>query len=425
MEPRGGERAERAERRRPILRPPSVPEHPGEAHEQRGEPGERERQADQPGRREKLQRVVVGMAPGAREVRRLRQGERLAKRPEAGAQEREPPHEVERRAPGLHPHAPAGASAAEAQQPPEPLLPADQGDHGEAGQGEGQPAREPALRLLPRREQGSLRHHRRQRGDHSGARAGESQTGEQQQPDDDRRSDPEQPAFHLGLFARAAKRPPSPGEDQRQGEPEKKSQVVGIDEGPPQPFARARHLASPNFVRAGEPAPRAVEGLKERGGDERQGEDTPPPPVPAGDPRGEQGGGGGGERQGGAEGFGRGERQGDRAAGQAQQLSGGVEQSGVAGRERRAPTARPFHGLGRAEERHGDERPGGPAEAAEHGGRVVARERQGEEREGGDVEQRLAPRGDAAERKRRPDQENRDRDGPGPFGLAYHRATVP
>lgn len=365
------------------------------------------------------------VSPGAREIRRLHQRERLAKRPEAGAEQGKAPDQAEGGVPRVEPHGPADA-ARQADQPAEALFAADQGDHREAGHGDRQSGSEPTPSFLARGEQDALGDHRHEPGDHSGARTGKRQAGEQQKPDDDRRRDPQQAALHLGFLARAPKRPPAPGEDHRQGQAEKERQVVGIDEGAAQPFVGARNLPAPNFVRSGEPPPGAVQHLEQSRGDQGEGERPAAVAISPGDGGDDQGRGDRGERQRRPQRFAGRERQRDRASGRvAQQLARGVEQANVARRNDSREETGAGKSLEEAEQGDSGERPGRQFRAAQGGGRFAARERQGEERKDRDFEQRLAPRGDAAEGQRRPKQENRNRTGHQPFRLAYHRATVP
>lgn len=425
MQPGGGERPERTEGRRPILRAPAVAQHPAQAQEQPGEPGQRDRETDETRGGEQLQEVVVGVPPSSGEVGRLDQRERLAKRTEAGAGQRKTPDQVECGVPGVDPYGPADV-ARQADETAEALLPADQGDHREAGHCDDQPGREPAPAFFAGREQNALDDHRHQPREQPGARTGKRQPGKQQQPDDDRRRHAQQAALQLGFLAGAAERPPTPGEDHRQGEAEKERQMVGIDESSAQPFVGARDLVAPDFVGSGEPSPGAVEHLEHRRCDQGEEQRPPPPPIPPGDSCGDQGRGDGGERERRAERFSGSQRQRNRPfGGSAQQLARGLEQANVTGgkdgRERSGPGER----LENSEPGEPQERAGRPLQAAEGAGRFAGGERQGEQRENGGFEQRLAPRGDAAEGQRRPKQENRERTGHQPFRLAYHRATVP
>lgn len=80
------ERPERGERGRAILRAPSLSKPGHQTAEQTDQADHPERQTDPTHRDEQFQRIVVGMAPGACELRRLDQGKCLAKRTEAGAE---------------------------------------------------------------------------------------------------------------------------------------------------------------------------------------------------------------------------------------------------------------------------------------------------------------------------------------------------
>jgi len=397
----------------------------GEAQEQRTKADQAQRQAGNSCRGEQLQGVVVRVSPGAGEIRRLYQRERLAKRAESGAEQRKAPDQAEGGVPRVDPHGPADV-ARQAHEPAKTLLAADQSYHREAGHGDRQSGPEPTPSFLARGEQDALGDHRHEPGDHSGARTGKRQAGEQQKPDDDRRRDPQQAALQLGFLARTPKRPPAPGEDHRQGQAEKERQVVGVDESSAQPFVGAWNLPAPDLVRPGEPSPGAVQHLEESRGDQGGGERPAAAAIPTGDAGDHQGRCDRGERERRRERFAGRERQRDRASGRAaQKLARGIEQANVARRNDSREETRAGEGLEQTEQGDPGERPGRPLRAAQGAGRFAARERQGEEHEDRDFEQRLAPRGDAAEGQRRPKQENRDRTGHQPFRLAYHRATVP
>ena len=202
--------------------------------------------------------------------------------------------------------------------------------------------------------------------------------------------------------------------------------MVGIDEGSPQPQVGARYLHSPDFVRSGKPPPGAIEHLKEGRGDQGKGDRPAAAAIPSGNSGGDESRGGRRERQRRPERFAGRQRQRARPSrGAAQKLARGVEQANVARRDRRGERPGPGQRLKEAEQGDTQERAGRPLQSAEGAGRFAARERQGKDCEDGHFEQRLAPPGDAAERQRRPKEENRDRTGHQPFRLAYHRATVP
>ena len=181
--------------------------------------------------------------------------------------------------------------------------------------------------------------------------------------------------------------------------------MVGVDERAAQAVGRPRHLAPPDLARALEPAAGAVENLKQRRREKRQGERPAATALATGNARGEQPGRCGREQEGrAARGGGRQRQREIRLPPAGENLARPVGEGEMSGREASRERARDGQGLQQAEEGNRGERSGRPGQQAQRARRLGAREREREDEEGRDLEGRRGPGRDAREGQRRPEQ---------------------
>jgi hypothetical protein len=308
-----GQGAQDRESGRAVLRPPPAAQHRDQAQDQSSQPGGDQQRAGQAGGRQQLERSAVGVPPGAVQARRLLQGEGIAEGAQTGAGDREALPQRQRRRPGLPASSQADVERHGGQHPCGSCLQA----HGERRRDPGndgcraQHRRRPAA--LHGGQQRALDDDPDQRGHQAAARSREGEPGEEGQPDESRWSERQHPLVQSELGASAARRPPSPGEDQGQRDLQVHGEVVGVEEGAAQPRGGDRHLHAPQGALAGIGIAGAKEDLDERGCHDRPGQPPAAVAPQAGGGAGQQAGRRGDPGESGAVGRGRREAQARRA----------------------------------------------------------------------------------------------------------------
>jgi hypothetical protein len=266
------ERPDRRHDARALLAVP-LPEQAAPEEDERGADRRgSERGAEDAAGDQDLERLVVRLLDEAVEAARLHRTERLAESAEARAGERVRAERLERRAPDLHAAIRAELARIGAQEPLPWAFPRDRGrERGRDREREPEPedAAEPrALAPVLDREEDEERH-RQERGEDAAARAAQPDRGRDRPPEEDGERDGKDPPLDAP-GARLAVPPvparpelvPEEPERHRERDLEVSGEVVRVDERAVQALER---------LGGGESVP----DLHERGGEERDEEETP------------------------------------------------------------------------------------------------------------------------------------------------------
>jgi hypothetical protein len=403
-----GERAEGGERRGALFAPlGGSPELAEPAHDAR-EAGDDGGEAREAGGRPELEPVAVRVPQLAPGIALGDQREGGAKRAEPRSGRRVARPERGRGRSGFDPHRSARVGE-EPEEPPEAAAARRPERHRDQRGAEGGGTGERDAPPPAARGEGELERGRRERGEEPGARAGEDEPGEECEPDDRRRREPRDPRLGRAVAGGAAVAVPEPRGRRGERQLEQERQVVRVDEAAAQ--ARGvRHGHTPDRRRIAEPALHAEDHLDERRADESEEERTAHAPRAAL----ERGRGEERRRRGEAEerGAGRVAVEGEadrRGRALAERLGGLARVARVLGRDDARERGRPGEELERAEEDERAERREGAPRAAVEPALASGEERERGDRAGGRGERRGGRARDAAERERREDDEDEER----------------